>query len=212
MFHQSIDSGQDDAGALTHQLGGLSPESIHANAGFEEWAGSTPRYWGKSGGSWTQSSNGTQDGTYHLRYRPSSSNSSYIYETMNYARGILSGAVPIDARINYKKDVSSDSGSVRVQVLIRQKSYSTSGSCLPQFPTGVNQNSVTGAGGFIQVLDSGLLSVPSSWQLYTFGSPYSIPPSWHAADIRVTVKSTVTNASGSLTYVRLDTVRARDRK
>jgi len=203
--------GQDDAAALTHQLGGLDPESIHPNAGYEDWSSGSPRYWAKTGGVWSQSSVGTADGTFHLRYKPSSSDSSYAYQTVNYADGTLSGAVPIDARVNYKKDVSTDTGSIRLELLVRQKTYGTSGNCLSQFFTGVNQNVVVSTGSWIEVRDSGLLTVSSSWALYTTSS-YTISAAWHAADIRVAVKSTVRNSAGALTYVRLDTVRARDRK
>lgn len=188
---------QDDAGAVLFRLSGLNPEIIHANEGFEE----DTKYWGKTGGAWSVVIGGAVNGDKYLKYNPSST-SYYVYQTMNFA---VSGS-KVDARVNQRRDASTDTGTVMLSFEVRERTYGSNPQC--SWPTGKDQNTVT-LGTWSPGKSTDWVAVASDWQSLT--TPvFTVDTSWDAVDIRVKFYSNVKTSSGSWTYVRIDDLRARD--
>jgi len=193
---------QDDYGNITHKKGDLEPEIIHANAGFEQGTS----FWGTSQVSsfYTTTSN-PQDGLDAARFKPSAAGG-YIYQTMNYA---AAGEKSIDARTNHRKTSSAEtSGTVTLEILVRQVTYADNPQC--SYPTGKNQNVRSSVGSWTVVRQEAATPT-TSWAILTEATLYTINAGWHAADIRVRVKSTVQFSLGNYAELGIDTTRARDR-
>lgn len=202
--HTSTSLSQDDVGNITHKKGDLSPETINANAGFEE--GTT--WWGKSSvQDFSHATGGAQDGSGYLTFRPSAAYG-YVYQTMNYA---ASGGKKIDARVNHKKIVNwATTGNMKMEILVRSVEYKD-GTCGSGWPTGKDQNHRDDVGSWTTVRTD-TFTPSASWSWTTVGALYTIPSSWDAADIRIRVRSNLKYVQyGNYSTVAIDTTRARGR-
>jgi len=194
---------QDDSGNITHKKGDLDPETIHANAGWEE--GTT--FWGYSNLAYVNlSTTNPADGARALEWRPVVPNG-LIYQTMNYA---AAGGFTIDARTNHRKLSSSPtSGLVTLQILVRQVTYASNPQC--SYPTGKDQNDRIYVQESWTTVGVQTAAPTTQWAMLTESTPYTISSLWDAADIRVRVKSNVAYTSGSgMATIATDTTRARD--
>lgn len=194
---------QDDHGNITHKKGDLSPHTLHANAGFEK---NGAQFWGTSNvAAIATSADNPQDGVYALHWTPSV-NQGYIYQTMNYA---ASDFTAIDARTNHRKRVTATTtGLITLEMWVREIGYGVDDvSC--SWPTGRNQNERTFIGAWTTVRTQ-TATPTTAWAILTEDTAYTVPIGWHAADIRVLVKSSVKLTTGDFAPVATDTTRARD--
>ncbi len=125
---------------------------------------------------------------------------------MNYA---ASAGSSIDARTNHRKRVTATTtGVIHLEILVREVAYAAEDpDCY--WPTGRNQNERTFAPALMEVREQ-TATPTTSWAILTEATAYEIPSDWHAADIRVRVKSSVTLTNGELAPVAIDTTRVRD--
>lgn len=198
---------QEDEAHVINRLGTANPPSLHANQSFER--GSTI-YWGNNGGTLKYNSTGGVDGPSYVRYRPSSE-SKYMYQTVDATVvNYLTTGLSIDGRVNHKLHNSAHAGDVKLQILIREIEFD--GMC-GAFLSGLNEHKrdlVTPT--WTVALTTGWQDVGSYWDLDTT-TTYPVLNDWEGVEIRVRVLSRVRQdgGAGSLAYVRLDNVRARER-
>ncbi len=193
---------QDGYGGIVHKLGDLDPDTIHANAGFEQGTS----WWGSEGVSyWYTTTSNPEDGSASLQWQPAYDRGG-IYQSMNYA---AAGGTTIDARTNHRKIYSSATyGYVILEIWVRQVTYQSNPQC--DYPTNKDQNHRSYEGDWTRVRYESA-SPSTSWAMLTESTAYTVPSSWDAADVRVRVKSTVRYSSwGGLASLGTDTTRARD--
>jgi hypothetical protein len=213
-FDTSRVLGQDDGAAIQYHVGSQSTPPVTANIGFEEDA-TTPRYWGKTGGSWSiVSSGGAYEGGNYLTWLPSNPAGDYLYQTTNLTREPSAGDEAIDVKL-LARSVSQASGTVQMYIYQRSVTYAAEPDC-DQWPTETDQNDRVWVTAYALVVGSADQWTPTtSWSAedspdvavsldFTTCNPRCV----HAWDVRVRIYSTV-NIGGDYLAVDFDNMRMR---
>jgi len=196
---------QDDYQQLLHKA--TTARHASANRGFEE-AGTTPAFWGKSGGSWSlvTNSSGAKAGDRYLEWTPASS-SSYVYQTTNYAAGAWTKA---DAIVSFRV-VTSGTGKVKAEVVRRDVDYpDNDGPCEDVFwATGQDQRTREAVGSlWVTLAPISEFTATTSWRTNSL-TDSTVGANHDAYDLRVRVYSTVTSG-GSMSKMALDNISIRE--
>lgn len=189
---------QDDWASLNATLSAY-PHPLNANESFERGF----QFWGKaSGATVATSSSGGVDGPGYAYFK---GYGQYIYQTIRVV-----DPADIDARVNYKKLNSTDTGSVTFEMRYRQVTYPNGTGC-PADGRGWDllvpsiRASSTAA---FTLVSSATYSPTSTWQFSTLPT-WTAVDAWQAADVRIYVINKMKTSTGADAYVRIDNTRAR---
>jgi hypothetical protein len=214
-FTEDAVLGQDDAASLAHIHDDQSIKPLHANGSFEN--SSVREYWYKSAGSWGKiTGDANDDGLQHLWWKAATS-ADKLSTTSAYVYGQDAADNPyIDARINVRRDSSTDSGSFRMQVRARKIRFPApqSASCEDIAFASGRDETVRITGQQWQILDEEIdfTTIPVAWTTYTTTSEQLADTSdWYGADLQIIVNSTAQTSGGDDARLHVDNTRVRDR-
>ena len=191
---------QDDHAAMQLQTDVTGAwRSATANSSFEEDGGYT-EFWGIKSGSITYRITGGVDGTpYYLKFKHNTAES-YIFST---TRLIDDPRIDwVKARANYIKDVSTDTGNVKVMMRVREYNVSTPACGYPGRRSG--SYSFTAARYYTKYC-----TPTTSWGYCTTAgeNPPHVTAGYGGIEVRVYVYNRMFRASGSRALVGVDRVR-----
>lgn len=192
---------QDDNAAMQLQTDVASGwRSTTANSSFEEDGGYL-EYWGITSGSTTSRGAYGVDGTpYHLLFKHSSTEP-YIFST---TRLIDDPTIDwVKARANYQKYSSTDTGTVKITLRVRDYEVNGTGCGFPSRRDG-SSPTYTAARYYTTTC-----TPTTSWN-YCTTSGENPPDQWAergGVEVRIYVYNRMFDSSGARTYVRVDRVR-----
>ena len=131
---------------------------------------------------------------------------------MNDQRSDLVQTPRVNATVRARLNSGTDDGEIIVTLMVRQRDYVGDSFCYYPIGRDMNNGSYPNGKAWEIVSSSGWTDITSATQwVGAWAAQHTFDEDWHAADVRVKIRSRIETSGESYAWVHLDVARSEDR-